>query len=234
MSQGGYFESERHYQALEIAPARPAGPDLGAPLCEADLASYIGDEQLLSELLQGAQQRGPKGGPYPSYFPGEPYPFLSYGGERKGLGAFDPRAVAVKEEPRGGDAGRAGGRVPYNAMHFPAAHCAQVALPQPVARAGQALRMLKVRPFKLPVATLQSGFLPHSRIYFKPSIAQGPSTLKYDPHRSHSEPPCSSQLTHTVEAGSPCSQPTGGGCRVAEAERYESGLSPFKFTSATN
>ncbi|XP_066487416.1 CCAAT/enhancer-binding protein epsilon [Tiliqua scincoides] len=143
MSQGGYFESERHYQALEMAPARPGGTDLGAPLCEADLASYIGDEQLLSELLQGAPQRVPKGAPFASYFPGEPYPFLSYGGERKGIGAFDPRSVAVKEEPRGGDVGQAGGRIPYNAMHFPAAHCAQVALPQPGVRAGQALRVLK-------------------------------------------------------------------------------------------
>ncbi|XP_042331476.1 CCAAT/enhancer-binding protein epsilon [Sceloporus undulatus] len=144
MSQGGYFESERQYQALEMPPAaaRPTGTDLG-PLCESELASYIGDEQLLSELLQGAQQRGPKGTPFPNYYPMEPYPFLSYGGDRKGLGPLDPRSVAVKEEPRGSDAGRAGGRHPYNAMHFPAAHCAQVALAQPGVRASQALRVLK-------------------------------------------------------------------------------------------
>ncbi|XP_062993930.1 CCAAT/enhancer-binding protein epsilon [Elgaria multicarinata webbii] len=145
MSQGGYFESERHYQALEMAPARPSGPELG-PLCESELASYMGDEQLLSELLQGAQQRAPKGAPFPNYFPGEPYPFLSYGGERKGLGPFEPRAVAVKEEPRGGDAGRADGRHPYNTGHFPATHCAQVTLAQPGVRPGQALRVLKGPP----------------------------------------------------------------------------------------
>ncbi|XP_053121253.1 CCAAT/enhancer-binding protein epsilon [Hemicordylus capensis] len=144
MSQGGYFESERHYQALEMPPARPSGgAELGGPLCESELASYMGDEQLFSELLQGAQQRVPKAAPFPSYFPGEPYPFLSYGGERKGLGPFDLRSVAVKEEPRGSDAGQAGGRNPYNALHFPAAHCGQVALAQPGARAGQALRVLK-------------------------------------------------------------------------------------------
>lgn len=145
MSQAGYFESERHYQALEMPPARPSGADLG-PLCESDLtSSYMGEEQLLSELLQGAQQRAPKGPPFPNYFSGEPYPFLSFGGDRKGLGPFDPRPVPVKEEPRSGDTGRAGGRNPYNAMHFPAAHCAQGALTQPGVRAGQALRVLKVR-----------------------------------------------------------------------------------------
>ncbi|KAF7235942.1 CCAAT/enhancer-binding protein epsilon [Varanus komodoensis] len=145
MSQGGYFEGERHYQALEMAPARPGAPELG-PLCESELASYIGDEQLLSELLQGAQQRVPKGSPFPNYFPGEPYPYLSYGGERKGLVPFDPRSVAVKEEPRGGDVGRADGRHPYSTMHFPATHCSQAALAQPGARAGQALRVLKGPP----------------------------------------------------------------------------------------
>nr|XP_003229064.1 PREDICTED: CCAAT/enhancer-binding protein epsilon [Anolis carolinensis] len=145
MSQGGYFENERHYQALEVPPARPSGTDLG-PICESELASYIGDEQLLSELLQGAQHRGPKGTPFPNYFPMEPYPFLSYGGERKGLGPLDPRSVAVKEEPRGSEAGRVGGRHPYNAMHFPGAHCAQVALGQPGGRAGQTLRVLKGPP----------------------------------------------------------------------------------------
>ncbi|XP_061445789.1 CCAAT/enhancer-binding protein epsilon [Rhineura floridana] len=144
MSQGGYFDSsdQRHYQALEMPPARPSGTDLG-PLCESELASYIGDEQLLSDLLQGAQQRGPKGTPFSSFFPGEPYPYLAYGGERKGLGPFDPRPVAVKEEPRGGDAGRASGRHLYNPMHFPPAHCAQVTLAQPGVRGGQALRVLK-------------------------------------------------------------------------------------------
>ncbi|ETE64656.1 CCAAT/enhancer-binding protein epsilon, partial [Ophiophagus hannah] len=142
MSQGGYFEGERHYQALEMAPARPTGSDL-APLCEAELASYIGDEQLLSELLQGNQQRLPKGTSFPSYFPNDPYPFLSFGGERKGLPPFDPRSVAVKEEPRGGEAGRGATRHPYNTMHLPAAHCAQVTLTQPGPRTGQALRVLK-------------------------------------------------------------------------------------------
>ncbi|XP_015261904.1 PREDICTED: CCAAT/enhancer-binding protein epsilon [Gekko japonicus] len=142
MSQGGYYESERHYQALEMPPVRPAGTDL-APFCESDLASCMGDEQLLSEVLQGVQQRMPKGVPFPNYFPGEPYPFLSYGGERKALGTFDSRSVAVKEEPRGVDPGRAGGRHPYSAPHFPPAHCAQVALSQPGMRAGQALRVLK-------------------------------------------------------------------------------------------
>ncbi|XP_072833147.2 CCAAT/enhancer-binding protein epsilon [Pogona vitticeps] len=142
MSQAGYFESERHYQAPDMPPVRPSGHNDLAPLCESELASYIGDEQLLSEMLQGAQQRGPKGGPFSGYFPMEPYPFLSYGGERKALGPFDPRPVAVKEEPRGGDAGRGGGRPPYT-MHFPAAQCAQVNLGLPGTRAGQALRVLK-------------------------------------------------------------------------------------------
>ncbi|XP_033025163.1 CCAAT/enhancer-binding protein epsilon [Lacerta agilis] len=148
MSQGGYFEGseQRQYQALEMPPARPSGTDLG-PLCESELASYIGDEQLLSELLQGAGQRGPKPStPFSNFFPGEPYPYLSYGGERKVLGPFDPRPVAVKEEPRGGEAGRAGGRHPYSPMHFSPAHCAQVALTQPGMRAGQALRVLKGPP----------------------------------------------------------------------------------------
>ncbi|XP_070810593.1 CCAAT/enhancer-binding protein epsilon [Pituophis catenifer annectens] len=142
MSQGGYFEGERHYQALEMAPTRSTGSDL-APLCESELASYIGDEQLLSELLQGNQQRLPKGTPFPNYFPTDPYPFLSFGGERKGLAPFDPRSVAVKEEPRGGEAGRGAARHPYGAMHLPAAHCAQVTLTQPGPRTGQALRVLK-------------------------------------------------------------------------------------------
>ncbi|XP_077171636.1 CCAAT/enhancer-binding protein epsilon [Paroedura picta] len=152
MSQGGYFENERHYQALEMPPARPAGADL-APFCEPDLASCMGDEQLLSEVLQGVQQRMPKGVPFPNYFPGEPYPFLSYGGERKALGTFESRSVAVKEEPRGGgggggggDPGRVGGRHPYSAPHFQAAHCAQVVLSQPGMRAGQPLRGLKGPP----------------------------------------------------------------------------------------
>lgn len=144
MSQGGYYESERHYQTLEMPSVRPAGTDLG-PFCESDLASCMGDEQLLSEMLQGVQPRMPKGVPFPNYFPAEPYPFLSYGGERKALGAFDSRSVPVKEEPRGGDPGRAGGRHPYNALHFPAAHCTQVPLSQPGMRAAQALRVLKVR-----------------------------------------------------------------------------------------
>uniref|UniRef100_A0ACB8EWX6 Uncharacterized protein n=1 Tax=Sphaerodactylus townsendi TaxID=933632 RepID=A0ACB8EWX6_9SAUR len=100
-----------------MSSARPAGTDL-APFCESDLDACMGDEQLLSEVLQGVQQRMPKGIPFPNYFPGEPYPFLSYGGERKPLGAFDSRCI--KEEPRGGDPGRAGGRHPYNAPHFPA------------------------------------------------------------------------------------------------------------------
>ncbi|XP_039221058.1 CCAAT/enhancer-binding protein epsilon [Crotalus tigris] len=142
MSQGGYFEGERHYQALEMAPARSTTTDL-APLCESELASYIGDEQLLSELLQGNQQRLPKGASFPNYFPTDPYPFLSFGGERKGLSPFDPRSIAVKEEPRGGPAGRGVARHPYSAMHLPTSHCAQVALTPPGPRAGQALRVLK-------------------------------------------------------------------------------------------
>lgn len=158
MSQGGYFEGERHYQALEMAPARPTDTDL-APLCESELATYIGDEQLLSELLQGNQQRLPKGTSFPNYFPTDPYPFLSFGGERKGLPPFDPRAVAVKEEPRGGEAGRGAARHPYGAMHLPAAHCAQVTLTQPGPRTGQALRVLKVRMEKtllLPFSSLET------------------------------------------------------------------------------
>ncbi|KAL7977719.1 hypothetical protein Chor_009668 [Crotalus horridus] len=142
MSQGGYFEGERHYQALEMAPVRSTTTDL-APLCESELASYIGDEQLLSELLQGNQQRLPKGASFPNYFPTDPYPFLSFGGERKGLPPFDPRSIAVKEEPRGGPAGRGIARHPYSTMHLPTSHCAQVALTPPGPRAGQALRVLK-------------------------------------------------------------------------------------------
>ncbi|TFJ97327.1 glycogen phosphorylase, liver form [Platysternon megacephalum] len=102
MSQGGFYDCER-------APPRPMVSELGA-LGEhegsIDLAAYIGDEQLLSELLQGTPQRAPKSSPFPGYLQGEPW---GYGNPHKGYGAL------VKEEPRGAESGRRSG---YNPLPF--------------------------------------------------------------------------------------------------------------------
>uniref|UniRef100_A0A8D0L0P4 CCAAT enhancer binding protein epsilon n=1 Tax=Sphenodon punctatus TaxID=8508 RepID=A0A8D0L0P4_SPHPU len=133
MAHGGYYECDRRPQPLELPPA----------LSDQDLAPYLGDEQLLSDLLQGAQQRVPKGPHFTSYLQGDSYTFLPYGNERKGLGSFEPRIGTVKEEPRGGEPSRAGGRAPYSNLHFPTAHCAPVGLPLSAGSVGQALRVLK-------------------------------------------------------------------------------------------
>ncbi|XP_074838874.1 CCAAT/enhancer-binding protein epsilon [Carettochelys insculpta] len=130
MSQGGFYDCER-------APPRPMAADLGA-LSEhegsIDLAPYIGDEQLLSELLQAPQQRAPKSAPFPSYLTSEPW---GYGGPHKAYGPL------VKEEPRGAEPGRRGA---YNPLPFQVVHCGQTAISLPPGGATPALRTLKGPP----------------------------------------------------------------------------------------
>ncbi|KAM9121247.1 CCAAT/enhancer-binding protein epsilon [Pangshura tecta] len=130
MSQGGFYDCER-------APTRPMASELGA-LGEhegsIDLAAYIGDEQLLSELLQGPPQRAPKSTPFPGYLQGEPW---GYGSPHKGYGAL------VKEEPRGAEPGR---RSSYNPLPFQVAHCGQTAVSLPPGGTSPALRTLKGPP----------------------------------------------------------------------------------------
>uniref|UniRef100_A0A7N5K3Q7 CCAAT enhancer binding protein epsilon n=1 Tax=Ailuropoda melanoleuca TaxID=9646 RepID=A0A7N5K3Q7_AILME len=60
-------------------------------------------------------------------------------------GSYDPRAVAVKEEPRGPEGSRGAGRGGYNALQYQVAHCGQTAmhLPPALAAPSQPLRVLK-------------------------------------------------------------------------------------------
>ncbi|MEJ1280288.1 solute carrier family 7 (cationic amino acid transporter y+ system) member 10 [Cricetulus griseus] len=60
-------------------------------------------------------------------------------------GSYDPRAVAVKEEPRGPEGSRGTSRGGYNPLQYQVAHCGQTAvhLPPTLAAPGQPLRVLK-------------------------------------------------------------------------------------------
>ncbi|XP_028934105.1 CCAAT/enhancer-binding protein epsilon isoform X2 [Ornithorhynchus anatinus] len=130
-----------------------------------DLSAYIesGEEQLLSDLFSGKPPPEPRGlkGPgapgFAHYLPPDPGPFAysphPFGPDRKGLGpsayspsgGYDPRAVAVKEEPRGPEGARSVGRSGYNPLQYQVAHCGQTAmhLPPALGTPSQPLRVLK-------------------------------------------------------------------------------------------
>lgn len=130
-----------------------------------DLSAYIesGEEQLLSDLFamkptpEARSLKGPGGPSFPHYLPADPRPFAypshTFGPDRKALGpgiysnpgSYDPRAVAVKEEPRGPEGNRGTSRGSYNPLQYQVAHCGQTAvhLPPTLAAPGQPLRVLK-------------------------------------------------------------------------------------------
>ncbi|XP_064148372.1 CCAAT/enhancer-binding protein epsilon isoform X2 [Loxodonta africana] len=101
---------------------------------------------------------------------------LPLGQDRKALGpgiysspgSYDPRAVAVKEEPRGPEGSRGASRSSYNPLQYQVAHCGQTAmhLPPALAAPSQPLRVLK--------APLAAGAQPCSPLLKAPSPA-GPS-----------------------------------------------------------
>lgn len=172
MSHGTYYECEpRGGQApLEFSGGRGGPGELG-DMCEheasIDLSAYIesGEEQLLSDLFamkpapEARSLKGPGTPAFPHYLPPDPRPFAypphTFGPDRKALGpgiysspgSYDPRAVAVKEEPRGPEGSRGASRGGYNPLQYQVAHCGQTAmhLPPTLAAPGQPLRVLKVR-----------------------------------------------------------------------------------------
>lgn len=173
MSHGTYYECEPRggQQPLEFSGGR-AGPGELGDMCEheasIDLSAYIesGEEQLLSDLFamkptpEARSLKGPGTPSFPHYLPADPRPFAypshTFGPDRKALGpsiysnpgSYDPRAVAVKEEPRGPEVNRGTSRGSYNPLQYQVAHCGQTAvhLPPTLAAPGQPLRVLKVRP----------------------------------------------------------------------------------------
>lgn len=172
MSHGTYYECEPRagQQPLEFSGGR-AGPGELGDMCEheasIDLSAYIesGEEQLLSDLFavkpapEARGLKGPGTPAFPHYLPPDPRPFAypphTFGPDRKALGpgiysspgSYDPRAVAVKEEPRGPEGGRGASRGGYNPLQYQVAHCGQTAmhLPPALAAPSQPLRVLKVR-----------------------------------------------------------------------------------------
>ncbi|XP_036985309.1 CCAAT/enhancer-binding protein epsilon [Artibeus jamaicensis] len=170
MSHGTYYECEPRagQQALEFSGAR-AGPGELGDMCEheasIDLSAYIesGEEQLLSDLFavkpapEARGLKGPGTPAFPHYLPPDPRPFAypphTFGPDRKALGpgiysspgSYDPRAVAVKEEPRGPEGSRGTSRSSYNPLQYQVAHCGQTAmhLPPALAAPSQPLRVLK-------------------------------------------------------------------------------------------
>lgn len=172
MSHGTYYECEPRagQQPLEFSGAR-AGPGELGDMCEheasIDLSAYIesGEEQLLSDLFavkpspEARGLKGPGTPSFPHYLPPDPRPFAypphTFGPDRKALGpgiysspgSYDPRAVAVKEEPRGPEGSRGASRSGYNPLQYQVAHCGQTAmhLPPALAAPSQPLRVLKVR-----------------------------------------------------------------------------------------
>ncbi|XP_002926056.2 CCAAT/enhancer-binding protein epsilon [Ursus americanus] len=170
MSHGTYYECEPRagQQPLEFSGGR-AGPGELGDMCEheasIDLSAYIesGEEQLLSDLFavkpapEARGLKGPGTPAFPHYLPPDPRPFAypphTFGPDRKALGpgiysspgSYDPRAVAVKEEPRGPEGSRGAGRGGYNALQYQVAHCGQTAmhLPPALAAPSQPLRVLK-------------------------------------------------------------------------------------------
>ncbi|KAM9064944.1 CCAAT/enhancer-binding protein epsilon [Sarcophilus harrisii] len=169
MSHGIYYDCEqRGGQSLEF-PGSRAGPGELGDMCDheasIDLSAYIesGEEQLLSDLFAVKPQAEPRGlkGPgtpaFPHYLPPDPrtfvYPAHAFGPDRKGLGpnsyspaeGYDPRAVSVKEEPRGPECGRSSSRGSYNPLQYQVAHCGQTAmhLPPALGTPNQPLRVLK-------------------------------------------------------------------------------------------
>lgn len=172
MSHGTYYECEPRagQQPLEFSGAR-AGPGELGDMCDheasIDLSAYIesGEEQLLSDLFAvkpAPETRGLKGPgtpAFPHYLPPDPRPFSypphTFGPDRKALGpgiysspgSYDPRAVAVKEEPRGPEGSRGASRGSYNPLQYQVAHCGQTAmhLSPALAAPSQPLRVLKVR-----------------------------------------------------------------------------------------
>lgn len=177
MSHGTYYECEPRagQQALEFSGAR-AGPGELGDMCEheasIDLSAYIesGEEQLLSDLFtvkppsEARGLKGPGTPAFPHYLPPDPRPFAypphTFGPDRKALGpaiysspgSYDPRAVAVKEEPRGPEGSRGASRGGYNPLQYQVAHCGQTAmhLPPALAAPSQPLRVLKVRAGQIP------------------------------------------------------------------------------------
>ncbi|KAL6029999.1 hypothetical protein STEG23_030854 [Scotinomys teguina] len=145
-----------------------------------DLSAYIesGEEQLLSDLFamkpapETRSLKGPGTPSFPHYLPADPRPFAypshTFGPDRKALGpgiygnpgSYDPRAVAVKEEPRGPEGSRGTSRGGYNPLQYQVAHCGQTAvhLPPALAAPGQPLRVLKA-----PVAAAAPPCSPFSR-----------------------------------------------------------------------
>ncbi|XP_045381560.1 CCAAT/enhancer-binding protein epsilon isoform X2 [Lemur catta] len=178
MSHGTYYECEPRggQQPLEFSGGQ-AGPGELGDMCEheasIDLSAYIesGEEQLLSDLFAvkpASEARGLKGPgtpAFPHYLPPDPRPFAypphTFGPDRKALGpgiysspgSYDPRAVAVKEEPRGPEGSRSASRGSYNPLQYQVAHCGQTAmhLPPALAAPGQPLRVLKKRKCLLTV-----------------------------------------------------------------------------------
>ncbi|ELK11247.1 CCAAT/enhancer-binding protein epsilon [Pteropus alecto] len=170
MSHGTYYECEPRagQQPLEFSGAR-AGPGELGDMCDheasIDLSAYIesGEEQLLSDLFAvkpAPETRGLKGPgtpAFPHYLPPDPRPFSypphTFGPDRKALGpgiysspgSYDPRAVAVKEEPRGPEGSRGASRGSYNPLQYQVAHCGQTAmhLTPALAAPSQPLRVLK-------------------------------------------------------------------------------------------
>ncbi|XP_044923800.1 CCAAT/enhancer-binding protein epsilon isoform X2 [Mustela putorius furo] len=172
MSHGTYYECEPRagQQPLEFSGGR-AGPGELGDMCEheasIDLSAYIesGEEQLLSDLFavkpapEARGLKGPGTPAFPHYLPPDPRPFAypphTFGPDRKALGSgiysspgsYDPRAVAVKEEPRGPEGSRGASRGSYNPLQYQVAHCGQTAmhLPPALAAPSQPLRVLKSR-----------------------------------------------------------------------------------------
>lgn len=184
MSHGTYYECEPRggQQPLEFSGGR-AGPGELGDMCEheasIDLSAYIesGEEQLLSDLFamkpapEARSLKGPGTPSFPHYLPADPrsfaYPSHTFGPDRKALGpgiygnpgSYDPRAVAVKEEPRGPEGSRGTSRGGYNPLQYQVAHCGQTAvhLPPSLAAPGQPLRVLKVRPRPLSLFPPRAG-----------------------------------------------------------------------------
>ncbi|XP_040824769.1 CCAAT/enhancer-binding protein epsilon [Ochotona curzoniae] len=197
MSHGTYYECEPRgsQQPLEFPGGRAAGPGELGDMCEheasIDLSAYIesGEEQLLSDLFamkpvpEARGLKGPGSPVFPHYLSADPrsyaYPSHNFGPDRKVLGqgiysgspgGYDPRAVAVKEEPRGPEGSRGGSRGgSYNPLQYQVAHCGQTAmhLPPSLPAQGQPLRVLK--------APLAAGAAPPCSPLLKAPSPAGPS-----------------------------------------------------------
>ncbi|XP_042796530.1 CCAAT/enhancer-binding protein epsilon isoform X3 [Panthera leo] len=219
MSHGTYYECEPRagQQPLEFSGGR-AGPGELGDMCEheasIDLSAYIesGEEQLLSDLFtvkpapEARGLKGPGTPAFPHYLPPDPRPFAypphTFGPDRKALGpgiysspgSYDPRAVAVKEEPRGPEGSRGASRGGYNPLQYQVAHCGQTAmhLPPALAAPSQPLRVLKDPSLLLCEFTL----ILDPTVWLEPSVSCSPCGQPTCPDlRSHQLLCCPSALS---------------------------------------